>query len=161
MRGLYRITGRLDLLEQSLREEIVSLEDDPNLRLAGCLLELGMVLEQKELAGDALVVISRSEGLFSALAGEDAVQTWVAATHRARTLVKLRRPSEALPLFRRAIKMFENTPNDLISMLALLGAGQILIEGSAKDRQEGQGYLLRVQALHAKLSARPEWTASQ
>jgi hypothetical protein len=40
MRGLYAAINRIDLVEQSLREEIASYGDDPSVRLAGCLLQL-------------------------------------------------------------------------------------------------------------------------
>jgi hypothetical protein len=162
MRGLYRAIGRIDLVEQSLREEIASCGDDPSVRLAGCLLQLGIVLDEQELPREALPVLARAEGLFEALTGADSVQSCTAATHHARVLATLGRPAEALPRFRRAINAFEQAEHEILRMLALAGAGDILAERDDEEEQrEGERYHAAAQTLIDKFNEQIEQRTSR
>jgi hypothetical protein len=157
MRGLYKAVGRMDLVEQSLREEIASCCDDPSLRLAGCLLQLGVVLDRQELSGDALPLLARAEGLFEALAGPDSAECCMAATHHAWVLAKLDRPAEALPRFRRAITKFDSPEHEMMRMLALAGASDILRERESEEEQrEGERYYAAAQIFMDKYDAETE-----
>jgi hypothetical protein len=125
-------------------------------------MQLGIILDQQERPRDALPLLARAEGLLEALAGPEAIGTCLAATHHARVLAKLHRPAEALPRFRRAIKVFEHTPHELISMLALAGAGAILAERDTEEEQrEGQRYLSAAETLYARLTERTEQQTSK
>lgn len=155
MRGLYHSAGRKDLVEQLLREEIASCGADPSVRLADCLLQLGIVLDQQAVPRDALPVLARAEALFEALTGADSVQSCIAATHHARVLATLGRPAEALPRFRRAITRLDDAEHEIIRMLALAGAGDILAERDDEDEQRaGERYQAAALELLDKLQSR-------
>ena len=144
VRSLFASFKRFDLLERSLKEELSTSGNTPNLDLATGLVQVGANYHLNGRPGNALPLLTRAESMFVRLLGDEAPPAVVARIHRGAALFKLGRRAEALPLLLRAIKVMESTPVDPAAyMLALATAAQILA-------RQGDGERAAVYAERAK-----------